>query len=97
MNLTQIGTVWRGIQRRRIYADGNNRSIGTAHSGYAGPEHGPFECRNCYHSHDEGSTCDHPDVVKDLKEQGLTEDGKAYVDAQGCCNYFRPLAHMEGK
>ena len=66
----------------------NTKPVGTKKSGYAGPEFGPFNCVRCVHfSH---GYCNHPDVVSD--PQMTVEDGKAEVDAFGCCTYFRPPA-----
>jgi hypothetical protein len=59
---------------------------GTAQSGYATPDLGPFECENCQHFTPPGS-CGHPEVQFDPEVQGT-------VDPQGCCNYFKS-AHNE--
>lgn len=60
----------------------DDAGIGSAASGYAGPENGPFECQNCVHFDGEG-TCDNPQVQSDPEVQGK-------VEAEGCCNLFRP-------
>lgn len=56
--------------------------IGSAQSGYARPEEGPFECSNCVHF-DGQSACNQSQVVSDPEVQGQ-------VDPEGCCNFFRP-------
>jgi hypothetical protein len=56
--------------------------IGSALSGYATPDNGPFECGNCVHFQ-APNTCDNPQVVSDPEVGGQ-------VEAEGCCNLFRP-------
>lgn len=63
-------------------ADDPNAGIGSAQSGYATPDDGPFECGNCVHFDGE-SKCDNPQVVADPEVSGQ-------VEAEGCCNLFRP-------
>ena len=66
--------------------DESNEPIGTKHSGYAGPEDGPFECGRCDHYSSINSNhghCDHPEVEEDLGTP-------AKVAKMGCCTYFRP-------
>ena len=72
----------------------NPAPTGTKHSGYAGPEDGPFRCGTCVWfesgkqaSHAPGE-CEHPKVKadQDLKK---SKDGDAIVDAGGCCEYQR--------
>ncbi len=62
-----------------------NSPVGTAGAGYANPDLGPFRCGNCIHfaKKKAGRNCDHPKVVSDREVQGR-------VEADGCCNYFRP-------
>jgi hypothetical protein len=60
----------------------DDAGIGSAQSGYAGPENGPFECSNCIHFDGQG-TCDNPQVQSDPEVQGK-------VEAEGCCNLFNP-------
>ncbi len=62
--------------------------IGSAQSGYAGPENGPFECENCIHFH-APNTCDHPQVQSDPEVNGQ-------VDPEGCCNLFHPSGEESG-
>lgn len=59
---------------------------GSAQSGYAGPEFGPFECENCTHF-SAPTRCNHPQVINDPEVQGQ-------VEAEGCCNLFQS-AHNE--
>jgi len=77
------------------YGDDDAAPIGTRLSGYAGPESGPFECGNCIHFEDEGSTCKHPAVIGD-PEIEKNENGLAIVEAEGCCNFFRPSPQKKG-
>jgi hypothetical protein len=56
--------------------------IGTAQSGYATPDNGPFECENCIHFQ-APNQCDNPQVVTDPEVNGQ-------VDPEGCCNLFSP-------
>jgi hypothetical protein len=62
----------------------DSAGIGSAQSGYAGPENGPFECGNCVHFQAPG-TCNNPQVASDPEVNGQ-------VEAEGCCNLFRPGA-----
>ena len=65
---------------------------GTALSGYAAPELGPFECENCRHFQPENEqfekNCDQPDVIADPE---VTQ-----VEPEGCCNKFQS-AHAENQ
>jgi hypothetical protein len=73
------------------------KGVGTRKSGYATPKDGPFRCGNCVHFHgDSGNSmkaggwgeCDHPEVYADQQVDRI--GAHAAVQAQGCCNYFRP-------
>jgi hypothetical protein len=57
--------------------------IGSAQSGYATPDNGPFECENCIHFQ-APNACDNPQVVSDPEVNGE-------VEPEGCCNLFSPL------
>jgi hypothetical protein len=59
---------------------------GTAASGYATPDLGPFECENCM-KFSPPNQCQDPRVQQDPEVQGQ-------VDPQGCCNFFQS-AHNE--
>lgn len=61
---------------------------GTAASGYAMPDLGPFECENCQ-KFQPPSQCSDPRVQQDPEVQGQ-------VDPQGCCNFFQS-AHNESQ
>lgn len=61
--------------------DDPNKGDGTAQSGYATPDLGPFECENCQHFQ-EPNSCNHPEVQSDPEVNGQ-------VDPEGCCNYFK--------
>jgi hypothetical protein len=63
--------------------------IGSAQSGYATPDNGPFECGNCIHF-DGTNKCDNPQVVSDPEVNGQ-------VEAEGCCNLFSPAEHEGGE
>lgn len=76
---------------------GPTKKTGTTAVAYSGPENGPFQCGRCVHfmpasasdkegAHDE---CWHPKVIAD-PEMEHDDDGHAMVDAEGCCEYFRP-------
>lgn len=69
-------------------APAESQADGTAATGYATPDLGPFECDNCVHF-DGTSRCDNPDVINDPEVQGN-------VDAEGCCNLFKS-AHKESQ
>src|SRR6266436_1363309 len=60
--------------------------IGSAQTGYADPENGPFECENCIHYEPDNpqypKDCDHPEVIADPEVET--------VDAEGCCNLILP-------
>lgn len=66
-------------------ADGDGgeelKGDGSAQSGYAEPQLGPFECHNCVHFQDPGR-CNHPQVESDPEVEGM-------VDPEGCCNFFK--------
>jgi hypothetical protein len=68
--------------------------IGTPKAHYAPPEKGPFKCGLCVH-YTEGQLsmglCDHPEVKADADAGHIkrNKEGKAIVEANGCCNYFR--------
>lgn len=62
--------------------------IGSAQSGYATPDNGPFECANCIHF-DGQNKCDNPQVVADPEVNGQ-------VEAEGCCNLFSPGGEESG-
>lgn len=53
---------------------------GSAATGYASPDEGPFECDNCQFFQAPG-TCNHPEVQNDPEVNGE-------VDPEGCCNKF---------
>jgi len=59
---------------------------GSAATGYATPDLGPFECENCIYFQAPG-TCSNPQVVSDPEVQGQ-------VDPEACCNLFTS-AHNE--
>jgi hypothetical protein len=61
---------------------------GSAQSGYATPDLGPFECDNCVHF-EAPNRCNQSQVVSDPEVQGN-------VDAEGCCNLFTS-AHKESQ
>ena len=65
-----------------------NSQDGTAASGYATPDLGPFECDNCV-KFQPPNQCGDPRVQADPEVQGQ-------VDPQGCCNFFQS-AHNEGQ
>ena len=71
----------------------SEKSIGTAKSGYAGPEKGPFACANCAHF-SWPLHCDHSEGIEDAENGdpglSLNRDGTAKVEPGGCCNEFRP-------
>lgn len=60
----------------------NDEGIGSKAAGYAPPDQGPFSCGNCVHFDGQGS-CDNPKVITDPEVSGQ-------VEAEGCCNFFRP-------
>lgn len=70
---------------------------GTKHSGYAGPEDGPFKCSNCvwFESGSAASyspgECEHPKVKAD-PDLAKAPDGDAIVSRDGCCEYQRSKA-----
>jgi hypothetical protein len=66
---------------------GDDSGIGSAQTGYAGPENGPFECDHCIHFDGQG-TCNNPQVQADPEVQGK-------VDAEGCCNLYSPAQEGE--
>lgn len=68
--------------------DDANAGIGSAQSGYATPDNGPFECENCIHFN-EPNQCDHPQLVSDPEVNGQ-------VDPEGCCNLFHPSGAEPG-
>ncbi len=59
--------------------------IGSAQSGYATPDNGPFECENCIHFQPPNA-CDNPQVVSDPEVNGQ-------VEPEGCCNLFSPAGN----
>jgi hypothetical protein len=59
-----------------------SEGIGSAQSGYATPDNGPFECSNCIHFQ-APNQCDNPQVVSDPEVNGQ-------VESEGCCNLFSP-------
>ena len=61
---------------------------GTAASGYADPELGPFECENCT-KFQPPTQCQDPRVQQDPEVQGQ-------VEPEGCCNFFQS-AHNESQ
>jgi hypothetical protein len=67
--------------------DDPNAGIGSAQSGYATPDNGPFECANCIHFDGQGA-CDNPQVQSDPEVNGQ-------VDAEGCCNLFKPAGEEQ--
>lgn len=71
-----------GLQNDTGEEQADAAGIGSAQSGYAGPEKGPFECSNCIHF-DGQNKCDNPQVVSDPEVNGQ-------VEAEGCCNLFSP-------
>lgn len=62
-----------------------NAGIGSAQSGYATPDNGPFECENCIHFQPPNA-CDNPQVVTDPEVNGK-------VEPEGCCNLFSPAGN----
>jgi hypothetical protein len=67
-----------------------NTQDGTAASGYATPDLGPFECENCKKYDPQGQPpCQDPRVQADPEVKGQ-------VDAEGCCNFFKS-AHNESQ
>jgi hypothetical protein len=92
------------VEYHKAQADNEAYPIGTRVSGYAGAESGPFECGNCLHfsagpegivpgGNAEGSAegrCKHPVVVDDPEVKKDEEEEFAIVEAEGCCNFFRP-------
>lgn len=65
----------------------DDQPIGTARAGYSTA--GPFRCDHCIHADD--GLCNHPEVIADL-EMTLADDGRATIQADGCCTYFRNAA-----
>jgi hypothetical protein len=65
-----------------------NTQDGTAASGYATPDLGPFECENCA-KFSPPNQCNDPRVQADPEVQGD-------VEPQGCCNFFQS-AHNESQ
>lgn len=61
-------------------ANTDDQGVGSAQSGYAGPDAGPFECGNCIHF-EEPNRCNHPQVMSDPEVNGQVEE-------EGCCNFF---------
>lgn len=68
--------------------DSDDQGIGSKESGYAGPDMGPFSCANCSHFDGQGS-CDNEKVMADPEVNGK-------VEADGCCNLFRPGDEGDG-
>lgn len=65
-----------------------NTQDGTAASGYATPDLGPFECENCQ-KFSPPNQCQDPRVQADPEVQGD-------VEPEGCCNFFQS-AHNESQ
>lgn len=84
----RITAALRGPTPTATAQQGGDQGDGTAQSGYATPDFGPFECENCTHFDGQGK-CDHPQVISDPEVQGN-------VDAEGCCNLFKS-AHSESQ
>lgn len=80
----------RGVQPQasipQADGDSSQQQDGTAASGYATPDLGPFECENCT-KFQPPNLCGDPRVQQDPEVQGQ-------VDPQGCCNFFQS-AHNE--
>jgi hypothetical protein len=68
------------------FGGADDKGDGSAQSGYARPEFGPFECENCQHFQ-APNQCNHPEVESDPEVNGQ-------VDPEGCCNLFQS-AHNE--
>lgn len=62
--------------------------VGTHVAGYAKASLGPFYCGGCQHF-DIGppSHCEHPLIMSDFDVPHSS--GKALVEFNACCNYFR--------
>ena len=59
---------------------------GETGTGYEGPKNGPFSCSTCEYFDKSNSTCGQKDFVEKTKRP-KTSDGRAKVDAEGCCIY----------
>lgn len=78
-----------------LLAHNVNEGVGTKKTGYALPEMGPFECEHCVHVSEDGTRCDHPDVLADKDIPKTPNQKLAIVDPHACCNYFHPLDELE--